>query len=183
MGDSYKINNNDGIYFITITVIGWVDLFTRKEYRDIIIESLKYCQNNKGLVLYAYVIMSNHVHMMISVEEGFEAQNIVRDFKKFTSKEIIKRIKEIGESRRVWLLNKFKYEAHRVLRGKDYKVWKDGYHAKELNSAEMIEQKLNYIHNNPVEAGIILSPEEYLYSSAKNYADQPDKLIEVTFAL
>ncbi|MCB0496651.1 MAG: transposase, partial [Cyclobacteriaceae bacterium] len=100
MGDSYKINNNDGIYFITITVIGWVDLFTRKEYRDIIIESLKYCQNNKGLVLYAYVIMSNHVHMMISVEEGFEAQNIVRDFKKFTSKEIIKRIKEIGESRR-----------------------------------------------------------------------------------
>ena len=182
MSDSYKIKDSSGIYFITITVIGWVDLFTRKEYRDIIIDSLEYCKKQKGLILYGYVIMSSHIHMIVSSEQD-ALQHIIRDFKKFTSKSILKSIQQIGESRREWLLNKFSYEAQRVKRGTNYKIWQDGYHGKQIESAEFMKQKLDYIHNNPVESGIVLSGEEYLYSSAKNYAGHPDLLIDVECAL
>ena len=180
MSDSYKIKDPDGVYFITVTVIGWVDLFTRKEYRDILLGSLRYCQNKKGLVLYGYCIMSSHIHMIITISEGFRLEDTIRDFKKFTSKSIISTIKEIPESRKEWLLNKFSFEANRVVKGKNHKLWKDGYHAKQLENKKIMQQKLDYIHYNPVEAGIVLSPEEYLYSSAKNYSNLPEKLLKVT---
>ena len=183
MSDRYTIKNSEGMFFITITIIGWVDVFTRKDYRDVIIDSLKYCQKEKGLILYAYVIMSSHIHMIIGSKSGFTLVDTIRDFKKFTAKQIIKLIKEIPESRREWLLNKFSFEANRTKRGKDYKFWQDGYHAKEIETIGFLEQKLDYVHNNPVESGIVLSPEEYLYSSAKNYAGHPEKLIEVELAL
>lgn len=84
----HKIKNQDALHFITITVVGWVDIFTRMQYKDIIIESLKFCVQNKGLKLYAYVIMTNHLHLIVSADAGIS--DIIRDFKKFTSKEILK---------------------------------------------------------------------------------------------
>lgn len=80
----FKIQNQEGLHFITITVVGWVDVFTRTQYKDIIIESLKYCVSSKGLKLYAYVIMTNHLHLIVSTSEGNELSDILRDFKKFT---------------------------------------------------------------------------------------------------
>ncbi|MCK5105498.1 MAG: transposase [Cyclobacteriaceae bacterium] len=171
------------MYFMTITTIGWIDVFTRLNYRSIIIDSLKFCQQTKGLVIYAYVIMSNHLHLIASSDAGYILTDTIRDFKKFTAKEIIKTIKEIPESRREWMLNKFQYEANRTKRGKDYKFWQDGYHAKEIETVQFLRQKLDYIHDNPVEAGIVLSGEEYLFSSAKNYAGLPEILLDVEMAL
>ena len=127
--------------------------------------------------------MSSHVHLIISSKDGYLLQDTLRDFKKFTSKAIVKSIEEIAESRREWLLNKFNFEAQRVKRGKDYKLWQDGYHAKQIESTEFLQQKLDYIHNNQVEAGIVLSGEDCLYSSAKNYAGHPDLLLDIAFAL
>lgn len=158
MGNAYKIINKEGVYFMTFTVIGWVDIFTRKNYRDIVVDSFKYCQQQKGLILYGYVIMSSHVHLIVSTHAEYDLVAAIRDFKKFTSKAIIKSIQEIGESRREWLLNKFSFEAKRVKRGEKYKLWKDGYYAKEILSVQFLRQKLDYIHNNPVEAGIVLNP-------------------------
>ena len=107
MSEKYKVRNPEGIYFITLTVIDWVDLFSRPVYKHILIDSLKYCQKHKELAIYAYVIMPNHLHLIVSSGEGFLLANTIRDFKKYTSKKLIEAIKENPESRRVWLLKKF----------------------------------------------------------------------------
>ncbi len=172
MGSKYKIRDNDGLYFVTFTVVGWVDLFVRNAYRDCLIESLKYCREKKGLNLHAYVIMTSHMHAIVSAKEGSNLVAIIRDFKKFTSKELIRLIKEIPESRKEWLLNKFSYEAKRVQRGKNYLLWKEGYHAKQIETNIFLDEKLSYIHANPVEGGFVSRDEDYLYSSARNYGGE-----------
>ncbi len=104
MGFAYTFANSNGVYFVTFTVVEWVDIFTRSRYADIVLNSLKHCIEEKGLQLHAYVIMSNHVHLIISKNGQETLSNIVRDFKKFTTSQIIKSIKELSESRRNWLL-------------------------------------------------------------------------------
>ena len=93
----YRIRNQQGLHFITFAVVEWVDVFTRQHYRDIVVESLIYCINNKGLQLHAWVIMSNHVHFIVSAQENFKLSDILRDFKKFTAIKIIDAIKKITE--------------------------------------------------------------------------------------
>ena len=96
----YKIRDKEGIHFVTFAVTEWVDTFTRKEYRDIVLDSIRYCQKEKGLLLHAYCIMSNHLHLVVSAVNN-DTSDILRDFKKFTSKQIIKAIQDHpGESRK-----------------------------------------------------------------------------------
>ncbi len=77
----YIIGDQQAMYYLTFTVVGWIDIFTRQCYRDIVIESLKHCQQNKGLHFHAYVIMSNHMHLIVSVDEGFTVSGFIRDCK------------------------------------------------------------------------------------------------------
>jgi len=123
-GDRYKICNQQLPYLLTFTVVDWVDVFTRKDYKLIVVESQNYCIQNKGLEIFAWVIMSNHIHLIARSKEGFILSHILRDFKKFTSKEIVSKIIEIGESRREWMLNKFAFGANRTGRAKEYKPTK-----------------------------------------------------------
>ena len=160
----------DGIYFLTLTVVDWVDVFTRPAYRHIIIDSLVYCQQQKGLVLHAWVVMSNHIHMIASTKDDVSLSDILRDFKKFTSKKIIKAIEEEPESRGNWMLYRFEYAGSNDKKIKDYKFWQDGNEAKELVTTEFMMQKLNYLHQNPVRAEIVDKAEDYRYSSAIDYA-------------
>ena len=92
MSRAYKFHKPDGLYFLTFATVSWVDVFTRRDYKDIVIESLRFCQKEKGLLLFAWVIMSNHVHLIAEAAEGFKLQDIVRDLKKYTSKQIIRAI-------------------------------------------------------------------------------------------
>jgi len=170
-GDRYEIVDQEKTYFLTLTVIDWVDVFTRKDYKFIIVDSLNYCVENKGLEIFAWVIMSNHLHLMVRAKEGFILSHILRDFKKITSKEITAKILEIGESRREWLLNKFAFEAKRTGRAKNYKLWRDDNHAICLEKSEWVLQRLNYIHQNPVRQMVVNNPEDYIFSSAIDYAD------------
>ena len=170
-GDRYKIADQEGLYFLTITVIQWIDIFTRKDYKLIITESLNYCIANKGLEVFAWVVMSNHIHLIARAKQGYTLSHIIRDFKKFTSKKIIKTIIEIGESRREWLLDKFSFEAKRTQRAKNYKIWTDDNHAIALENPYWVLQRLNYIHENPVRQLIVAQTHEYLFSSAIDYAD------------
>ena len=179
MSDGYKIRNQQGLYFFTFQIINWIDLFTRQAYRDIVIESMRYCQQNKGLRVHAYVIMSNHVHTIFSTEET-DLSHVVRDFKTFTSKEIIRTIQTIPESRKAWILGQMAYYAKRHKRNKYYQVWTHENHPVDLVTNHFTDQKLNYIHNNPVAAGIVEVPEHYLYSSARDYCGMKG-LIPVTF--
>lgn len=156
-------------YFLTLTVIEWIDIFTRPIYKQVIIESLSYCQKEKGLILYAWCVMSNHIHLIAEAKEGKKLSDILRDFKKHTSKKILQAIKEYPESRRDWILNIFKYAGRYNKKIKHYKFWQNGNEAKEIHSNEFMEQKLEYIHMNPVIAEIVEFPEDYLYSSARDY--------------
>ena len=172
MPTGYQIKDQEKLYFVTLQVIEWIDIFTRKNYRDIIIENLDYCQKHKNLEIYAYVIMSNHLHLMVKSGSG-TLSNTLRDFKSYTSKIILKQIVEGPESRKDWMLKTFKNAAAKHKRNSEYQFWTHENHAELVYSNKFIEQKLDYIHNNPVRAGIVSQPEEYIYSSAKNYADEP----------
>ena len=167
MSEKYKIRDPQAMYFITITIVGWVDLFTRPELKHVIINSLRYCQKEKELAIHAWCIMPSHLHLIVSSTNDLSA--ILRDFKKFTSKEIIKTVKEIHESRRSWLLELFGEVADGLKRVRNYKVWQDGNHPIQLSSAALARQKLAYIHNNPVAAEIVAEPGDYLFSSARDY--------------
>ena len=169
MGFHYRISEG-GPYFITCTVVDWIDVFTRKNHKICIVESLKHCQQNKGLELYAWCLMPSHLHLIANAKEGFKLSDILRDFKKFTSKEIISQIKDEPESRREWMLDRFEFAGKYNAKIKDYKFWQDGNHPVECYSPEFTKQKLDYIHYNPVEEMYVEEPQEYLFSSAKNYS-------------
>ncbi len=180
--DGYKIRNKEGVYFITIAVVEWVDVFTRKEYRDIVKESLKHCQEVKGLVLFSWCLMSNHIHFIAKAKEE-NLSDILRDFKKYTSKAIVKAISENKkESRRDWMLSIFKKAGEQNSRNTNYQFWRQDNHPIELYSELFMQQRLDYIHNNPVEAGIVSKPEDYLYSSAIDYCtNQKNELITIVY--
>lgn len=171
MSTRYKIFDPAAAYFLTLTVVGWIDLFTRKAYKDILIESLEYCQNNKGLIIYGFVIMSNHLHLIAQAGGEIPLQDILRDYKKYTSRQLVKAVQSPKESRRQWLLHQFKYYARINRRDHTYQVWQPDNHPFHVHTPKIIWQKLGYIHLNPVKAGIVRTPEHYLYSSASNYMD------------
>ena len=157
-----------------------MDVFTRKLYKDIVIDAIHYCQKHKGLRLHSWVIMSNHIHLIAYCTPPFMMSDFLRDFKKFTAKKIISAIQEIQESRKTWLLDRFSYHAKNSARHKQFRVWKAGNHAIHLQEYNInIFEKINYIHNNPVKAGIVAYPENYLYSSAKDYMTNEKGLLPV----
>ena len=163
------------LYFVTLTVVGWIDVFTRKTYAEIIIENLKYCQQNEGLNIYAYVIMSNHMHLVVKRDSENDLNELLGRFKSYTSKKIIHEIEEnIQESRKEWMLHLFKHYAKKNKQYKDYHFWQYTNKPIKLFSNEVIDQKINYIHQNPVVAGIVAEDYQYIYSSAN-----PDSLLRV----
>lgn len=178
----YKIRNQPAIHFITFTVTEWIDVFTRKQYRDILVDSIRYCQQEKELVLYSWCIMSNHLHLIISAREK-NLSDVLRDFKKFTSKQLIRAIKDNKEeSRREWMLAIFRKAGEKNCRNAEYQFWRQDNRPMELYSGAFVFQKRNYIHLNPVAAGIVEKPEDYLYSSAKDYYSQKKcGLLDVVF--
>lgn len=149
---------------------GRLDVFTRNEYMNILVENLEYCQKHKELEIFAWCIMTNHVHLILRAEEGYLLQDILRDFKKFTSKALIKAILDNPvESRKEWLLSQFKIPD-------GYRFWRTDNKPIELWSNAVIDQKLDYIHQNPVEEGLVFKAEHYMYSSAVDYSGEKGML-------
>ncbi|MGK0414411.1 MAG: REP element-mobilizing transposase RayT [Polaribacter sp.] len=183
MSTKYKAAMPDTGYFVTITIVCWVDIFTRLKQRYIIMNALNYCQEQKGLEIYAYCIMSSHIHMLCKVKEGYLLSNSMRDFKKFTSKQRIETIINFPESRREWLFGFFNKACEHLKRIQTYKVWQDGYHAEICGYNTCIKQKLNYMHNNPIIDKIVANPKDYVFSAARNYADLDGELDVVVLAI
>ena len=176
--ENYRIGNQNATHFLTFTVTDWVDVFVRKNYKDIVVESLEFCQKNKGLILYAWCLMTNHLHLVCRIEEPFRMSDFIRDFKQFTAKKVLSEIENITESRKDWMLYRFEFAGKYDNRITKYRFWQDVNHPIELSSNEFIELRMNYIHQNPVRAGFVANAEDYLYSSARNYADL-DALIKI----
>lgn len=134
-------------------------------------DSLSFCQKKKGMEIVAWCIMTNHLHLIFrSVKEQHPAF-LLGDFKRFTSKAVVKAIQtNPSESRRDFLLNKFKEAAKKSSNVTHYQFWRHDNKPIELWSNKVIWEKIKYVHDNPVEAGMVFKPEDYVYSSAVDYA-------------
>jgi putative transposase len=166
--EGYKIRDQGATHFLTFSIMGWIDVFSRQRYRDIILNSFQFCRRNKDLKIGAYVIMSNHIHTIWTASHN-NLSDILRDFKTYTSKAITTSIQNDPESRREWLLYMFNYFANGTNANDLYKVWTGNNHPEEIHSDSFMKTKLNYIHENPVRAGLVKEPSHYLYSSAADY--------------
>ena len=158
-------------------MVFWIDLFTYPKYRDVVIESFKYCQQEKGLEIFAWVIMSNHIHLLARSSKN-DLSSTIRDFKKYTSKAFIELISTSGESRKELIPCLFAHAAKRQNKAGEFQVWTHENHAVEVYGNSFVQTKVEYIHNNPVLAGIVNKAEDYKYSSAGNYEDM-EGLLEI----
>ena len=169
MSKKYKFADNDKIYFVSFATTNWIDVFIRNEYKEAILSSIKYCQLNKDLELYGWCIMTSHVHLIIGTK-GNPLQNIMRDLKRHTA-EILHQLIQTNttESRREWMLWMMERAAKKNNSSAKFQLWQPESHPIQLMNNEMAHQKLDYIHNNPVDAGFVTKAEEWLYSSAIDY--------------
>ncbi len=181
MGRKYAIRNQEEFYFVTFTVVNWVDVFIRQEYREIFIDSVRYCQKHKGLLVGAWCIMTSHVHMALGTTGDHNLEDIIRDLKSYTSRHIRKHIEySRQESRKEWIMSLMLKAGREKSNNKDFQFWQQHNHPIELSSIEIIHQRLDYIHNNPVVAGFVDQSLDWLFSSARDYQDEKGQ-IEIEF--
>ena len=157
------------MHFLTCTVVQWADVFTRKTYIEMVEDSLNFCIDKKGLIVYGYVIMTNHIHLLIQAKDN-NLSDVLRDFKKFTSQRITKAIEENPtESRKRWLMWLLTNQRATEDKAASYQFWQPDNHPEICFSLPFMWQKLTYIHNNPVRASIVDKAQEYKWSSAADY--------------
>ncbi len=158
-----QVNEND-THFLTITVIEWIDIFTKPEYFQIIIDSLKFCRHKKGLLLYEYVIMTNHLHLIARAKGSYKLSQIISDFKKYTTTKIFKLLEQ---DNRKYIKNLIKNIYSRKY-GYEKQVWQRENYPAVIASEKFFLEKVNYIHKNPVKKRFVAKAEDWLYSSARN---------------
>lgn len=167
--------NFDELFFATLTVVDWIDVFSRRDYTDILVKNLQFCQEKMGLELFAYVIMTNHLHLVASQKDG-NLNDVLGRFKSFTAKTILAAIKDNPkESRKEWLLHMFRY--HAKFKPQEHHFWRPTNHPIALTNHGMKIQKIDYTHMNPVRAGYVLEPEHWYYSSACPFS--PIKVLDL----
>lgn len=157
--------NYDAIFFVTLTVVSWVDVFTRRSYCEEIVKNIQYCQEHKGLELYSYVIMTNHMHWIAGQKEG-KLNSLLRDFKSYTAKQLLSMINDPMESRQDWMKLVFQYNAKFQKQNAENMFWQKTNHPIDCYNQKVLWQKVNYIHENPVRAGLVAREEDWWYSSA-----------------
>ncbi|MES2777383.1 MAG: transposase [Bacteroidota bacterium] len=177
MSRKYKFWDSNKMYFISFATVNWIDVFTRNEYREILLDSWKFCQKEKGLEIFAWCIMPSHVHMIIS-SHGNKLEDIVRDMKSFTSRKIRQAIEsQPQESRKDWLTWMFERAGKSNVSNKDWQFWQHNNMPLEITSQEQYFEMVHYIHMNPVVAGFVNAPENWMYSSAARYEKNNWKIV------
>jgi len=175
----YKFRDQSRLYFVSFAVVYWIDVFIRNEYKDVLLDSFRYCQKEKGLEIYAWCIMTSHVHLIIDTH-GNNMEDILRDLKRHTSEKLRSVITTNNkESRKEWMLWMMQRAGQKNSNNSHFQFWRQNNHPVELSTPEVIHQKLDYLHNNPVEAGFVLRPEDYMYSSATDYYTERPGLIDI----
>ena len=164
MGRSrYKIFEPTHPHFITCTILHWIPIFTRTQTTDIIFDSLKYLQQTDNLKLYSYVILENHLHLIVSSDDIGKS---MRKFKSYTAREILKLLQENNVKTILDQLAFYK-KAHK--KETTYQLWQEGIQPKLIVNDKMMCERINYIHNNPVKRGYIEDAKCWRYSSARDY--------------
>jgi len=159
----YKIYNETAPHFITCTILHWIPLFTRPATVQIILDSLAHRQQTRDLKVYAYVILENHLHLVL---QSPCLSKEIASFKSYTARLLIDYLTEQKVHK---LLTQFHFFKKRHKKDRQYQIWEEGYHPEEIQSDSMLVQKINYIHQNPVKRGYVDCAEDWRYSSARNY--------------
>lgn len=171
MSRNYKFHNPAGVYFVSFATVCWIDVFTRQVYFNVLAKSIAYCRKEKGMEVFVYCFMPSHVHLIFR-SSNLDPSGLIRDFKKHTAKEVIKVIEENPqESRKEWMLKMFKKAGKEKGNISTYQFWQHHNKPIELWNNVVIKQKLDYIHNNPVETGFVVNAEDWKYSSARNFME------------
>lgn len=179
MSRKYKFGESNGAYFISFATVNWIDVFTRDIYFSIVTESLDYCRKNKGMEIYGYCIMPSHIHLIFRSSEA-DPSGLIRDFKGFTSRKLLKTIEQNPqESRKEWMLWMFERAGTKNSNVENRQFWQQNNNPIEIWSLKVFDQKLNYIHNNPVESGFVTDPIDWKYSSAINYGNNDSTVLEI----
>ena len=181
MSTKYKFTDKAATYFTTSTIVGWIDVFTRDLYRNILLDSFMYCQENQGLQLHAWVLMTNHFHLIYTCAANHDPAVVLKNIKSFTALKIIDAIvRNPKESRKEWMLKTFRQHGVEKTSNHEYQFWQHENHPILLGNAEMLEQRMNYLHENPVRAGFVELAENWKYSSAVDYYTKDRKgLLEI----
>jgi len=183
VSSKYKFTDKQATYFITAATVDWIDVFTRPAYRDILLDSFRYCQKNQGLQIHAWVLMPNHFHMICSFVNDNDPGMVIKNIKSFTALKIIDAvINHPQESRREWMLDVFEKNGTANKSNQRFQFWQHENHPVLLDTNEMLEQRFTYLHENPVRAGFVSVPEHWLYSSAIDYyTDNQKGLLDLVF--
>jgi len=179
MSSKYKPRNQENPHFLTFTIVGWIDVFTRDLYKDIFVNSLKFCIENKGIELHAWIIMTNHVHLIVSTKRN-NISDFVRDIKKYTCRKIIEAmLNNKRESRKEWIVNMLEFAGKTNKDNMNFQFWKKYFYPIELNTPRRLEIVMAYLHHNPVKAGLVWEPWHYKYSSGIDYYTKEKGLLEL----
>ena len=171
MSRKYKFHDNDKLYFISFAVVNWVDFFIREEYNQELINSWQYNIENKGLQIYGWCIMTSHIHMIVGSDGKMKLDKIIGEMKSYTSTRFKTLINENQqESRKEWLVWMFERAGKKNSNNNEWQFWQQHNKPLEITGQEMFDKTLDYIHQNPVVAGFVIRPEDWKYSSAKDFS-------------
>jgi putative transposase len=175
MRSSYRVNDVHRAHFITSTIIEWLPVFTTPGCCQILTDSLAFCRENKGLRIYAWVVMDNHFHAIVA---GPDLPRTLQSLKRHTAQALLTEIQREG---RDWLVNRLEYGclAHKRREGSIHQLWQEGYHPQSIGSDAVMQQKLEYIHLNPVRRGLVAAPEHWRYSSAHEWLHGSSPVLRV----
>jgi REP element-mobilizing transposase RayT len=169
MTNSYRVfTDKNYAYFVTWTVVDWLPIFSESRYREIVLDSLNYLRTNKHTQLNAFVVMSSHIHAIPWPDDGVNLSDVTRDFKRYTSREISSEAQQEGKKELLSSFSNARKEncAQNV---STYQVWQEGSHPEAIFTRKFAKQKMDYIHLNPVRAGMVKTAVKWPYSSARAY--------------
>ncbi len=163
MRSRYRVHNTDQAHFVTSTVVGWLPIFTTIARCDLLVESLEFCRAEKELKIYAWVILDNHFHAILSAPD---LPRVMADLKRHTARRLVELL---HEEKAEWLLHQLRYQRAAHKTESAHQVWQEGFHPQSIPTDAIMLQKLEYLHNNPVKRGLVASPEHWRYSSAHEW--------------
>ena len=173
MSEGFKVYDGSYPHFVTSATVHWIPVFRRDDYFRVLVDSLNYCIVNRGLLVYGYALMPDHFHLISQQAEG-NLSLVLGNFKGYTAHLLFPKIKEDG--RDSWI------RAMERAGGNDcaFKLWQDDFHPEQVHSRPFFEQKLRYMHDNPMRAGYVENPSEWKYSSAGFYYEDRESIIPIS---
>ena len=163
-------------FFVTTTIVRYLPIFRRPSYCDILVNNIKYYKEKFHFEVLGYVIMPSHFHWIVEVNPEYGTiSDIMRDVKKFTVWQIFDELDRQKEKK----YNKIFQEEAIGYKNQERKFWMKRFDDEVIRNQRMFWTKINYIHKNPVEAGLVRRPEAYRYSSARNYMYNDHSILEV----